>query len=349
MEALIVHSPTLFDDQSNLASYASSPPLPPAPLGEIPPPFAYGSAHTKVSGYGPQQPLPQAPTPQTSTSDDFTPQFPPRPPASIHPSSRGNSGSTNGLSNTSSTWTDAETNHTSPTTFTSAPPLPLRAGRQGALTPIQGLRGTKGLDFSHQEIGEGDRTGSSPTSPPLSDPPPTSPPSAFKSPQMPPPPPPSAFHQSALALQQQQQQVALSHQRPALSQIQIQEQPQPKEQPPPSLPTIEGSAIGDFEPIGGPFESFSSSKVDDGHSTDHTNSITPDAPTGPTPQPVTSQPLTQQEPQAPAQLRTQSQVPIKGAQVQEQSRPSPAHSLRQPDEIPQGRRESQDLPPSQFQ
>jgi len=349
MEVLITHSLTLFDDQSNLTSYASSPPLPPAPLGETSPPFPYGSAHTKVSEFGPQQQintlLSQTPIPQSSTSDDFTPQFTPRPPASIHPSSRGNSGSTNGLSNTSSTRTEAET---SPTTFISAPPLPLRPGRQGALTPIQSLRGTTGLDFSHQEIGEGDRTGPAPTSPPLSDPPPTPPPSSFKAPHIPPPPPSSALPQSTFTLQQQQQ-IALSHQRQALDQAQVQEQPQPKEQLAPPLPTIERSAAGGFDSIAGPFESFSSSKVDDGHSTDHASPITPDAPTAPTPQSATSEPLTQRELQSPVQLRTQSQVPIKGAQVQEQSQTSPVYSLRQPDEIPQGRRESQDLPPSQLQ
>ena len=152
MEALIVHSHTLFDDQMNPAAYASSPPLPPAPLGESPPPVAYGSTHTKFSEYGSQQqinvPFPQTPTPQASTGDDFAPQLPPRPPASIHPSSRGNNGSANGLSNTSPIRSEAESNLASPTSNIPSLPLPLRPGRQGALTPIQGLRGTKGLDFS---------------------------------------------------------------------------------------------------------------------------------------------------------------------------------------------------------
>ncbi|KAF9650726.1 hypothetical protein BDM02DRAFT_3164672 [Thelephora ganbajun] len=320
MEALITHSSTLFDDQNNLASYASSPPLPPAPLGETVPPVAYGSTHTKFSEYGPQQqvnaPLPQTPAPQT-TGDDFTPQLPPRPPASIHPSSRGNSGSTNGFSNTSPTRTEAETSLTSPTSVP-VPPLPLRPGRQGALAPIQSLRGTKGLDFSQQDLAEGDWTGPAPASPPLSDPP-TPPPSTFKSPQIPPPPP--ALPQSILALQQQQT---------ALAQILTQEQPNPKAQPPPPLPGIERTTVGDFESIASPFETPSSSVVDDGHSTDQTSPITPDAPTGLTLQPVASQPLTQQEPQ-----------------VQGQSQPSPIHSLRQEDRISHGGRESQDLPPSQ--
>ena len=342
MEALIVHSHTLFDDQNNLASYASSPPLPPAPLGEPLPPVAYGSTHTKFSEYSSQQqintPLPQTPTPQASTDDDFTPQLPPRPPASIHPSSRGNSGTTNGLSNESPTRTEAETNSTSQTSSIQTP-LFLRPGRQGALTPVQGLRGTKGLDFSQQEGAEGDWTGPAPASPPLSDPP-TPPPSTFRSPQVPPPPPFSALPQSTFGLQQQQ---------PALAQIVTQEQPQPKgatSQPqPPPLPASVRTAVGDFESITSPLEASSSSTVDDGHSTDYASPISPDVPTGPTLQPVNSQPLTQQEPQVLPQLQTQPQAPTQVAQAQEQSQSSPVHSLRQPDEIPQGGGKSQDILP----
>jgi len=338
METLIVHSSTLFDDQSNLGSYATSPPLPPAPLGEALPPFAYGSTHTKFSEYGAQQqinaPLSQTTALQTSTGDDFTPQLPPRPPASIHPSSRGNSGNTNGLSNASPTRSEAETSLTNPISFIPTPPLPLRPGRQGALTPIQSLRGTKGLDFSQQEISEGDWTGPAPTSPPLSDPPPTPPPTTFKSPQIPPPAPP----QSTFALQQQQS---------ALAQLPTQEQPQQKTQPP--LPGIERIAVGDFEPVANPSETPSISAVDNGQSTDYASPITLDAPMGPTLQPVNSQPLTQREPQVLSQLQTQFQAPIKSAQVQEQNRSSPAHSLRQLDEISHDGRESQELPPSQPQ
>lgn len=341
MEALIIHSLTLFDDQNNLASYATSPPLPPAPLGENMPPAAYGSTHTKFSEYSPQQragaPLPQTSTLQTSTGDDFTPLLPPRPPASIHPSSRGNSGSTNGFSNTSPTRSEAETNITS---STQTLPLPLRPGRQGALTPIQSLRGTKGLDFSQQEISEEDWTGPAPASPPLSDPPPTPPPSSFKSLQIPPPPPPSTLPQSNFAPQQQQ---------PALFQTLIQRQPQPKAQPPPLPPAIERTAVGDFESIHSPFETSSSSMVDDGHSADYASPITPDAPTGPTPQAAASQSLAQQEPQVLIQSQNQPQVPIKGVQVQEQNQPSPTQPHRQPDEFPYGRLESQDLPPSRLQ
>jgi hypothetical protein len=345
METLIIHSPTLFDDQSNLVSYASSPPLPPAPLGDIPPTFPYGSTHTKFSEYGPQQqinaPLPQTSTPQTSTGDDFTPQLPPRPPASIHPSSRGNSGSTNGLSNTSPTRSEAETNLTSPASYIPSPPLPLRPGRQGALTPIQNLRGTKGLDFSQQEIAEGDRTGPAPAPPPPNDLP-APPPSAFKSSQT--PPPPSALPQSTYVLQQQQQ-VALSQRKPALSKILTQEPPQPKAQPPPPLPAIERTAAEEFESTHNPLETSSSSTVDDGHSTDYASPITPDATAGPALQPVTSQTLTQREPQVLAQLQNQPQAPIKAVQVREQNQSSLAHSLRQSDEIPHGGPESRDLPP----
>ena len=202
MEALIVHSHTLFDDQNNLASYASSPPLPPAPLGEPLPPVAYGSTHTKFSEYSSQQqintPLPQTPTPQASTDDDFTPQLPPRPPASIHPSSRGNSGTTNGLSNESPTRTEVETNSTSQTSSIQTP-LFLCPGRQGTLTPVQGLRGMKGLDFLQQEGAEGDWTGPAPASLLLSNPP-TPPPSTFRSPQVPPSHPFSTLPQSTFGL-----------------------------------------------------------------------------------------------------------------------------------------------------
>ena len=334
MEALIIHSLTLFDDQSSMASYASSPPLPPAPLGEIPPSFAYGSTHTKFSEYGSQQQIPitvpplQTPTPQISTGDDFTPQLPPRPPASIHPSSRGNSGgSTNGLSNTSPTRSEAEAIVPSPTSLTPALPLPLRPGKQGGLTPIHGLKGTQGLDFSQQEVAEGDSTEPALASLPSGDPP-TPPSSALKSLQVLPPPPPSALHQSNFAQQQQP--------RPASAQTQTQEKPQPRAQPPPPLPGIERTAVGDFESISSPPENSLSSTVDDGHSTDYGSPITPDAPTGPTLQPAASQPPIQQKPR----------VPIKANQAQEQSQQSPAYSLRQLNEIPP---EPQDLPTSQLQ
>jgi len=337
METLIIHSPTLFDDQSNLAYYASSPPLPPAPLGEVPPPFAYGSVHTKFSAYDPQQQINaqflQTPTPQSSTGDDFTPQFPPQPPASIHPSSRGNNGSTNGLSNNSPTRSEAENNNTSPTSYI-PPPLPLRPGRQGALTPIQSLRGTKGLDFSQHEIPEGEWTGPGPTSPPLSDPP-TPPPSSYKSSQI--LSPPSALSQSTFALQQQRQ--------PVLAQILTQEQSQRRPAP---LPTIESTAVGDFESTSSSFETHSSSMVDDGHSAD-TTPITPDGPTRSPLQPVASQTSTQQDPQMLAQLQTQTQVPIKTVQVQEQSQPSPVRPLRPPDKTTHGGPELRDPPPSQLQ
>lgn len=342
MEALIIHSHTLFDDPSNLAPYASSPPLPPAPLGEPLPPFVYGSAHTKFSEYGSQQqinsPIPQTPTPQT-TGDDFAPQLPQRPPASIHPSSRGNTGSANGPSTTSPTQLEAENNFTSSTAFAQTPPIPLRPGRQGALTPIQSLRGTRGLDFSQHEIGEGEWTGPAPASPPLSDPP-SPPASAFKSPHIPPPPPPSALPQSTFALQQQQQQAALLQRQPALTQILTQEQFQPRSspQPPPPLPAIERTQVGDFESIVSPLETASSATVDDGHSTDYASPITPGELTEPLLQPVTSQPLVQQEPH----------VSIQVAQVQEQTQPPPAHSARQLEEIPHTRPESQNPPPSQL-
>jgi len=345
MEALIVHCHTLFDDQSNLAPYASSPPLPPAPLGEPLPPFAYGSTYTKFSEYGSQpqinSPFPQTPVPQTSSGDDFAPQLPPRPPPSIHPSSRGNSGNTNGLSNSSPTRSEAETNLTSPSTLTQGLPLPLRPGRQGAQTPIQSLRGTQGLDFSQHGVTEGDWTRPGPTSPSLSDPP-SPPPSTSKPSQI--PPPPSALPQSTFALQQQQLRVAPPPQ-PGLAQIVTQEQPQPRgaasSQPPPPLPEIERTGAGDFEPIANPLDTSSSSVANDGH-TEYASPTTIDAPIVSSLQPTVSRPLTQREPQVVPQLQTHA------IQAQEQSQPSPARSLRQPDGTPQGGREPQDLPPSQL-
>ncbi|EIW64964.1 RhoGAP-domain-containing protein [Trametes versicolor FP-101664 SS1] len=95
MEDLINNAHILF-------SQAGSPPLPPAPLHEGPPPSAsYGSTHTRVSNM-PPPPLPASPrkrpismqSPRSSADgtrpipQDFTPQLPPRPANSIHPSLR---------------------------------------------------------------------------------------------------------------------------------------------------------------------------------------------------------------------------------------------------------------------
>lgn len=324
MEALIIHCHTIFDEQNNMTSHASSPPLPPAPLGETVPPAAYGSTHTKFSEYDSQQqfnaPLPQAPTPRT-TGDDFTPQLPSRPPASIHPSSRGNTGSSNGLSNPSTALTEAEAHITSPPSSVPSLPLPLRPGRRGALTPIQGLRGTRGLDFSQQETSGEDWAGLTPASP-LSSDPPSPPPSTFKPPQVLPPPPPSA-----LAYQQQQ---------PVLTQTTTQERPQPKAQPPPPSETVERTTVGDIGLVATSFKAPSTG--DDRLSTDHASPITSDPPTGPAPQPVAPQPSIQEEPQAPLQVN----------ETQKQSQPSLIYYLGQPEEVPQGGHESRDeAPPSE--
>ncbi|KAI0252694.1 hypothetical protein BJV78DRAFT_331476 [Lactifluus subvellereus] len=76
MEDLIENAPVLFDEQLP----PSSPPLPPAPPGEPVPDISFGSSHTKVT-------LPQ---PGEAQVADFTPQLPPRPTSSIHPSARSN-------------------------------------------------------------------------------------------------------------------------------------------------------------------------------------------------------------------------------------------------------------------
>ena len=211
MEALIIHSPTLFDDQSNLA-------------------------YTKLPEYDPRQQT-NAQLPQTSAGDDFIPQLPPRPSASIHPSSRGNSESTNVLFNRSPTRSEAE-NDISYIPTSLLPTLPK-------------LRGTKGLDFSQPEILEEDWTWPTTPSPPLSDPP------TPKASQTTLPPSSPALPQSTFAPQQQQQQ-------PMWAQILARERPQLRARYPASMPTIDSTVIGDFESITS-FGALSNSTVDDGH------------------------------------------------------------------------------------
>ncbi|KAI0047664.1 RhoGAP-domain-containing protein [Auriscalpium vulgare] len=80
MEDMIENAQTLFDDRQA----PMSPPLPPAPSGEPVPVLSYGSSHTRIgslsSPKGPRFPL--------AADSDFTPQLPPRPANSIHPSAR---------------------------------------------------------------------------------------------------------------------------------------------------------------------------------------------------------------------------------------------------------------------
>ena len=320
MEALITHCHTIFDEQLPAASYVSSPPLPPAPLGEAASPIAYGSTHTKFSEYASQTqfdaPLPQTPAPQT-TGDDFTPQLPLRPLASIHPSSRGNTGSSGGHSNTSPILTEAETNVSSPTSFMPSPPLPLRPGKQSVPTSLQSLRGTKGLDFSQREISEGDWTGPPPASPPLSEPP-SPPPSTSKPPNLSSPPSPLPYS-------------TFPQQQRVLTQNLTQEQPQPKAQPP-SL-AVGRPPIGGLESIATPLEAPLSSTEDGSRSTDYSSRLTPDPLGGPTLSPVTSRPLAQQVHQVPIQV---NEAPDRGQR-------SPTHSLRLPGEALPGKGEA---PPS---
>ncbi|EJF66392.1 RhoGAP-domain-containing protein [Dichomitus squalens] len=101
MEDLIVNAHILFQQ-----SGSSSPPLPSAPLNEPAAPVAYGSQHTKVLSSMPPPPVPASPrkghkksaststvrssldVPRPHVPQDFTPQLPPRPANSIHPSLR---------------------------------------------------------------------------------------------------------------------------------------------------------------------------------------------------------------------------------------------------------------------
>ena len=82
MEDLIMNAETLYDEHTN----HPSPPLPPTPVGEPVPYFAYGSKRTKVASMPPTSttsgPYPPSPL------QDFTPRLPPRPTSSIHPSLR---------------------------------------------------------------------------------------------------------------------------------------------------------------------------------------------------------------------------------------------------------------------
>ncbi|KAI0344118.1 RhoGAP-domain-containing protein [Trametopsis cervina] len=109
MEDLINHAHVLFQ------SSTSSPPLPPAPAGEPVPNLSYGSQHTKITEMPPPPPRTRTPSPSVRLAQpasvppsptrppqsngassrpappppaDFTPQLPPRPANSIHPSLR---------------------------------------------------------------------------------------------------------------------------------------------------------------------------------------------------------------------------------------------------------------------
>ncbi|TDL28854.1 hypothetical protein BD410DRAFT_760544 [Rickenella mellea] len=81
MEDLIIHANKLFDDKS---STSSSPPLPPAPAGEPILSYGYGSSYTQFASMPPRR------STDVPHGQDFTPQLPPRPSNSIHPSRRSN-------------------------------------------------------------------------------------------------------------------------------------------------------------------------------------------------------------------------------------------------------------------
>ncbi|KZS93245.1 RhoGAP-domain-containing protein [Sistotremastrum niveocremeum HHB9708] len=78
MEDMITFAGQLFDDQGTHQS-----PLPPAPAGELPARYDYGSSYTQVATIPPKERVASG-----SRSQDFTPQLPPRPSDSIHPSRR---------------------------------------------------------------------------------------------------------------------------------------------------------------------------------------------------------------------------------------------------------------------
>ncbi|KIO02466.1 hypothetical protein M404DRAFT_16145 [Pisolithus tinctorius Marx 270] len=79
MEDLILNAPQLFEEHP----LSSSPPLPAAPAGEVPPVYQYGSSHTRIASVPPTLQSPRR-------EEDFTPVLPPRPTSSIHPSLRAN-------------------------------------------------------------------------------------------------------------------------------------------------------------------------------------------------------------------------------------------------------------------
>ena len=134
MEDLIENAQNLFDE----GVPPSSPPLPPAPAGEPVPVLTYGSSHTSVT-------LPQ---PREAQVADFTPQLPPRPANSIHPSARSNPPmSPSRLSMELSTAL-------MPALPPSPPPRPLTA--QGVPDPTEQLaRGKVAIDMSSMEMVEG--------------------------------------------------------------------------------------------------------------------------------------------------------------------------------------------------
>ena len=134
MEDLIENAHTLFDERVP----PPSPPLPPAPAGEPVPVVTYGSSHTRVA-------LPQFGEAQVA---DFTPQLPPRPTNSIHPSARSNPPmSPTRLSMELSTGL-------APPRPPSPPARPLRV--QVVADPIeQPSRGKIVIDTSSTEVAEG--------------------------------------------------------------------------------------------------------------------------------------------------------------------------------------------------
>jgi len=85
MEDLILQAHILYDHDGG----PHSPPLPPTPTGE-PIQVTYGSKTTKVANVPPPASFDSTTTP---LPEDFTPQLPPRPNSSLHPSSRANAGS----------------------------------------------------------------------------------------------------------------------------------------------------------------------------------------------------------------------------------------------------------------
>lgn len=118
MEDLITHASVLFDDRPPPATATSSHPLPPPP-DERPTSHIYGSSYTQVASVPPRHHKSDS-----RGSQDFTPQLPPRPSNSIHPSRR--------AANQSSRTIGAEIDELAPGIASSRRPSASRSDESGS-------------------------------------------------------------------------------------------------------------------------------------------------------------------------------------------------------------------------